>query len=162
MRGLPPDDVFSQDQVEGPELNHSSHSRTYGKPPSVHPTKIRTSISPSSAVELNTTSALANYVTEAVHSTEIRTSVSPSSAVELNTTSALANYATEAGKRPPGRYRTDGTDRDSVCSPALEPEDDAKNFGPHLILIPSPGLSVEWRNGAESIAGGTDVVDAYW
>nr|CAD7394304.1 unnamed protein product [Timema cristinae] len=31
----------------------------------VHPTEIRTSISPSSAVELNTTSALANYATEA-------------------------------------------------------------------------------------------------
>nr|CAD7199331.1 unnamed protein product [Timema douglasi] len=31
----------------------------------VHPTKIRTSISPSSAVELNTTSASANYTTEA-------------------------------------------------------------------------------------------------
>nr|CAD7571043.1 unnamed protein product [Timema californicum] len=35
------------------------------KPPPVHPTEIRTSISPSSAVELNTTSALANYDTEA-------------------------------------------------------------------------------------------------
>nr|CAD7259587.1 unnamed protein product [Timema shepardi] len=68
------------------------------KPPPVHPTEIRTSISPSSAVELNTTSALANYATEAVHPTEIRTSISPSSAVELNTTSALANYATEAGE----------------------------------------------------------------
>nr|CAD7577169.1 unnamed protein product [Timema californicum] len=33
---------------------------------SFHPTEIRTSISPSSAVELNTTSALANYATEAV------------------------------------------------------------------------------------------------
>nr|CAD7575238.1 unnamed protein product [Timema californicum] len=33
--------------------------------PPVPPTKIRTSISPSSAVELNTTSALANYATEA-------------------------------------------------------------------------------------------------
>ncbi|CAG2062027.1 unnamed protein product, partial [Timema podura] len=33
------------------------------KPPPVHPTEIRTSISPSSAVELNTTSALANYAT---------------------------------------------------------------------------------------------------
>nr|CAD7423501.1 unnamed protein product [Timema monikensis] len=32
----------------------------------VHSTKIRTSISPSSAVELNTTDALANYATEAV------------------------------------------------------------------------------------------------
>nr|CAD7569967.1 unnamed protein product [Timema californicum] len=35
------------------------------KPPQVHPTEIRTSISPSSAVELNTTSVLANYATEA-------------------------------------------------------------------------------------------------
>nr|CAD7196797.1 unnamed protein product [Timema douglasi] len=34
-------------------------------PPPVHPTEIQTSISPSSAVELNTTSALADYVTEA-------------------------------------------------------------------------------------------------
>nr|CAD7450913.1 unnamed protein product [Timema bartmani] len=31
----------------------------------VHPTEIRTSISPSSAVELNTTNVLANYATEA-------------------------------------------------------------------------------------------------
>nr|CAD7587081.1 unnamed protein product [Timema genevievae] len=35
------------------------------KPPLVHPTEIRTSISPSSAVELNTTGALDNYATEA-------------------------------------------------------------------------------------------------
>nr|CAD7266981.1 unnamed protein product [Timema shepardi] len=35
------------------------------KPPRVHPTEIRTSISPSSAVELNTTRALANYAAEA-------------------------------------------------------------------------------------------------
>ncbi|CAG2062690.1 unnamed protein product [Timema podura] len=35
-----------------------------GKPPPVHPTEIRTSISPSSAVKLDTTSALANYATE--------------------------------------------------------------------------------------------------
>ncbi|CAG2058050.1 unnamed protein product [Timema podura] len=35
------------------------------KPPSVHPTEIRTSISPSSVVWLNTTGALANYATEA-------------------------------------------------------------------------------------------------
>nr|CAD7263561.1 unnamed protein product [Timema shepardi] len=34
------------------------------KPAPVHPTETRTSISPSSAVELNTTSALANYATE--------------------------------------------------------------------------------------------------
>nr|CAD7267846.1 unnamed protein product [Timema shepardi] len=36
------------------------------KPPPVHLTEIRTLISPSSAVELNTTSALANYTTEVV------------------------------------------------------------------------------------------------
>nr|CAD7196090.1 unnamed protein product [Timema douglasi] len=39
--------------------------RVTGKPPPVHPTEIRTLISPSTAVELNTTSALANYATEA-------------------------------------------------------------------------------------------------
>nr|CAD7398484.1 unnamed protein product [Timema cristinae] len=37
------------------------------KPPPVHSTEIRTSISPSSAVELNTTSALANYATEELY-----------------------------------------------------------------------------------------------
>nr|CAD7395624.1 unnamed protein product [Timema poppensis] len=36
----------------------------------VHPTEIRTSISPSSAVELNMTSALANYATEAAVSVQ--------------------------------------------------------------------------------------------
>nr|CAD7196628.1 unnamed protein product [Timema douglasi] len=35
------------------------------KPPPAHPTEIRTSIAPSSAVELNTTSALVNYAIEA-------------------------------------------------------------------------------------------------
>nr|CAD7568154.1 unnamed protein product [Timema californicum] len=38
------------------------HARAHTR---LHPTEIRTSISPSSAVELNTTSALANYATEA-------------------------------------------------------------------------------------------------
>nr|CAD7261319.1 unnamed protein product [Timema shepardi] len=36
----------------------------YEKPTPVHPTEIRTSIPPSSAIELNTTSTLANYATE--------------------------------------------------------------------------------------------------
>nr|CAD7258073.1 unnamed protein product [Timema shepardi] len=90
---------------------------------SVNPTEIRTSISPSSAVELNMTSALASYATEAgigkVELEEVNPLLRggrvenhlgtttpgssdrysnldlPSSAVELNTTSALANYATE-------------------------------------------------------------------
>nr|CAD7431633.1 unnamed protein product [Timema monikensis] len=77
--------------------------RESGKPfRKIHPQFTRPRFEPrsprQSAVELNTTSTLANYATEAVHPTEIRTSISPSSAVELNTTSALANYATEAGK----------------------------------------------------------------
>ncbi|CAG2055321.1 unnamed protein product [Timema podura] len=51
-----------------PGLPHSIQ-----KPPPVHPTEIRTSISPSSAVELNTTSALANYATEAGAQSELGT-----------------------------------------------------------------------------------------
>nr|CAD7609680.1 unnamed protein product [Timema genevievae] len=43
----------------------SPGNMTGEKPPPVHPTEIRTLISPSSAVELNTTGALANYATEA-------------------------------------------------------------------------------------------------
>nr|CAD7568698.1 unnamed protein product [Timema californicum] len=108
-----------------PHLRGGRVENHLGKSTPVHPTEILTSISPSSAVELNTTSALANYTIEAgyvkegsspgtvpvkvsplqepekpprAHPTEIRTSISPSSAVELNTTSALAIYATEAGR----------------------------------------------------------------
>nr|CAD7406106.1 unnamed protein product [Timema poppensis] len=44
------------------------------KPPPVHTTEIRTSISPSSAVKLNTTSALANYAIEAEVSCELSVS----------------------------------------------------------------------------------------
>nr|CAD7196343.1 unnamed protein product [Timema douglasi] len=47
-----------------PHLRGGRVENHLGKKP-VHPTEIRTSISPSSAVELNTTSALANYATEA-------------------------------------------------------------------------------------------------
>nr|CAD7434792.1 unnamed protein product [Timema monikensis] len=48
-----------------PHLRGGRVENHLGKPPPVHPIEIRTSISPSSAVELNTTSALANYTTEA-------------------------------------------------------------------------------------------------
>nr|CAD7572859.1 unnamed protein product [Timema californicum] len=47
---------------------------TPSRPPPVHPTEIRTSISPSSAVELNTTSALANQAIEATPSSPDRDS----------------------------------------------------------------------------------------
>nr|CAD7413895.1 unnamed protein product [Timema poppensis] len=49
-----------------PHLRGGRVENNLGKTTPVHPTEIRTSISPSSAVELNTTSALANYATEAV------------------------------------------------------------------------------------------------
>nr|CAD7569311.1 unnamed protein product [Timema californicum] len=48
-----------------PHLRGGRVENHLGKPPPVHPTEIRTSISPSSAVEINTTGALANYATEA-------------------------------------------------------------------------------------------------
>nr|CAD7586901.1 unnamed protein product [Timema genevievae] len=48
-----------------PHLRGGRVENHLGKLPPVHPTEILTSISPSSAVELNTTSALANYTTEA-------------------------------------------------------------------------------------------------
>nr|CAD7392651.1 unnamed protein product [Timema cristinae] len=60
---LVPFDSDTKDR-HGPERRRGAE-----KPPPVHPTEIRTSISPSSAVELITTSALANYATEAVHAT---------------------------------------------------------------------------------------------
>ncbi|CAG2053398.1 unnamed protein product [Timema podura] len=48
-----------------PWLLQVAVNSTKEKPPPVHPTEIRISISPSSAVGLNTTSALANYATKA-------------------------------------------------------------------------------------------------
>nr|CAD7589710.1 unnamed protein product [Timema genevievae] len=48
------------------ELKDQDSVESYFKIVIVHPTEIRTSISPSLAVGLNTTSALANYATEAV------------------------------------------------------------------------------------------------
>nr|CAD7432573.1 unnamed protein product [Timema monikensis] len=51
---------------KGPQSYPSIFSSFFQEHPPVHPTEIRTSISPSSVVELNTTSALVNYATEAV------------------------------------------------------------------------------------------------
>nr|CAD7440141.1 unnamed protein product [Timema bartmani] len=48
-----------------PHLRGGRVENHLGKTTPVHPTEIRTSISPSSAVKLNTTSVLANYATEA-------------------------------------------------------------------------------------------------
>nr|CAD7199485.1 unnamed protein product [Timema douglasi] len=58
------------------EIQAAVYDKLQEKPSPVHPTEIRTLISPSSAVELNTTSALANYATEAgVSKVEFRGSV---------------------------------------------------------------------------------------
>nr|CAD7198351.1 unnamed protein product [Timema douglasi] len=54
------------------------------KPPTVHPTEIRTSISPSSAVEqLNTTSALANYATELANALVVLSSTAEDGKIEV-------------------------------------------------------------------------------
>nr|CAD7409170.1 unnamed protein product [Timema cristinae] len=58
---------------EAPEDMDSMHNFEQEKLPPVHPTEIRTSISPSSSVELNTTSVLANYATEAGKDIEVTT-----------------------------------------------------------------------------------------
>nr|CAD7202274.1 unnamed protein product [Timema douglasi] len=122
------------------------------KPPPVHPTKIRTSISLSSAVELNTTSALANYATEAVHPTEIRTSISPSSAVELNTTSELANYATEAGINLSGSLRYD-----EMVGPeegrSLTPDSNTERRGFSFQQLPPGELDYEDQTKAGTSTG---------
>nr|CAD7424085.1 unnamed protein product [Timema monikensis] len=64
-----PHDLRRHYRVELEEVNqHLRGGRVenhLGKTTPVHPTEIRTLISPSSAVELNTTRALANYATEA-------------------------------------------------------------------------------------------------
>nr|CAD7398890.1 unnamed protein product [Timema poppensis] len=109
-----PDPLLYRKILEAPKIK----SRTYGQGHGVHPTEIRTSISPSSAVELNTTSTLANYATEAGsepafawmeggkpfrknHPQFARPRFEPRSPrpqqSSFNTTSALANYATKAG-----------------------------------------------------------------
>nr|CAD7264585.1 unnamed protein product [Timema shepardi] len=54
-------------ELSGPNKEYSDETPS----PPVHPTEIRTFISPSSRVELNTTSALANYATEAAHQTAV-------------------------------------------------------------------------------------------
>nr|CAD7426505.1 unnamed protein product [Timema monikensis] len=59
--------VFLKVELEevNPHLRGGRVENHLGKTTPVHPTEIRTLISPSSAVELNTTSALANYANEA-------------------------------------------------------------------------------------------------
>nr|CAD7446758.1 unnamed protein product [Timema bartmani] len=73
------------------------------KPPPVHPTEIRTSISPSSAVGLNTTSALANYATKAGSQTSERARLPPRIATP-NLGSKLSRR--KAHRKTPSRSKT--------------------------------------------------------
>nr|CAD7267325.1 unnamed protein product [Timema shepardi] len=66
---------------------------------SIHPTEIRTSVSQSSAVELNTTSALANYATEAVLRFTKYKSVVPLEPRELGSTSVQGSPSYQPGHR---------------------------------------------------------------
>nr|CAD7432473.1 unnamed protein product [Timema monikensis] len=66
-----------------PHLRGGRVENHLGTPPPVHPTEIRTSISPSSAVGLNTTSALANYATEAAASRQSADSGSAHSTINI-------------------------------------------------------------------------------
>nr|CAD7395411.1 unnamed protein product [Timema poppensis] len=58
------DDSSDFQRQLNPHLRGGIVENHLGKTPPVHPTKIRTSISPSSAVVLNTTSAFTNYATK--------------------------------------------------------------------------------------------------
>nr|CAD7585891.1 unnamed protein product [Timema genevievae] len=60
------------------DLKIDRYSHWIKEPPPVHLTEIRTSISPSLVVWLNTTGALANYATEAVSLSKRKLSKKPS------------------------------------------------------------------------------------
>nr|CAD7262709.1 unnamed protein product [Timema shepardi] len=66
-----------------PVLSSRAQHDKREKPPPVHPTEIRTSISPSSAVELNTTSALANYATELANALVVLSSTAEEGEIEV-------------------------------------------------------------------------------
>nr|CAD7453156.1 unnamed protein product [Timema tahoe] len=74
----------------------------------VHPTEIRTSISPSSAAELNTTSALANYATEAERETrDVASGGETSDMVPRGETSNVASGGEERQRMWPQEGRGD-------------------------------------------------------
>nr|CAD7398431.1 unnamed protein product [Timema cristinae] len=67
------------------------------KPPPVHPTEIRTSISPSSEVELNTTVTLANYATEVCGDTVLWKGAPSTSLVSVATTKLVSRVLESNG-----------------------------------------------------------------
>nr|CAD7202528.1 unnamed protein product [Timema douglasi] len=85
----------------------------------VHPTEIRTSISPSSAVELNTTRALANYATEAVFDSVAKSKhrIINSDAYNVVVAAMSVSDSVAKSKRYPRRCKTDcPVDYKPVCA----------------------------------------------
>nr|CAD7198137.1 unnamed protein product [Timema douglasi] len=122
--------------------------RESGKPfrknhPPVHPTEIRTSISPSSAVELNTTSTLANYATEAgFRLSALATSNLQVASVHCAHTlrtdimhQYLQQYRTRVKKKLPSTISPEPALREQQCSLSLPGSPD---FLPTLILCAHP------------------------
>nr|CAD7410408.1 unnamed protein product [Timema cristinae] len=70
-----------------PHFREGSVENHLGKTTPVHPTEIRTSIPPSLAVELNATSALANYATELANALVVLSSTAEDGEIEV------ANFA---------------------------------------------------------------------
>nr|CAD7396521.1 unnamed protein product [Timema poppensis] len=111
-----------------------------GRTTPVHPTEIRTSISPSSAVELNMTSALANYTTEVVCAGacyRIKRSPSLSSISSISSTSSLSNdFAQDltiggTGSIPPQSPAHYGV-RDGAIFPGYEVAGIVESLGEHV------------------------------
>nr|CAD7265411.1 unnamed protein product [Timema shepardi] len=111
-----------------PHLRGGRVENHLGKTTPVHPTEIRTSISPSSAVELNTTSALANYATEAeIRSREYRKCTT----IELKESEKKVNTQPRYHQTPP-----------PSLSPMLPEGMEKRN---ELYLFQPQGASVKMR-----------------
>nr|CAD7200012.1 unnamed protein product [Timema douglasi] len=125
------------------------------KSPSVHPTKIRNSITPSSAVELNTTSALANYATEAgnldVGLWETGCCISPGGKGGVNTVDKLVQRANASILIGTSSWKEQFIEALTV-SPAVELNTTSVfvNYATEstLIIFPvsSPTDNSQWRN----------------
>nr|CAD7588569.1 unnamed protein product [Timema genevievae] len=122
----------------------NSQQGTQEKPPPVHPTEIRTLISPPSAVGLNTTSALANYATES----QPGPSRSPSKISQYYPSSMLPPPPPPPMARPVAIIRSTGeltvTTANSPPAPGTPPMGDGSprdSRGPNSALSPSPPVS---------------------
>nr|CAD7585550.1 unnamed protein product [Timema genevievae] len=77
----------------------------FEKTPPVHPTEIRTSFSPSSAVELNTTSVLANYATELANARVVLSSTAEDGEIEIVCFRPIETSDENESERPVGKFK---------------------------------------------------------